>query len=360
MSKKPIRLEKTCLNCDHLVPHRYCENCGQENIETRRSFHHLFTRFFLDLTHYDNAFWKTIYNLMFKPAALSKAYLSGKRLQYLNPIQLYVFISFITFLIVSVFSIETNVVADIPKENGIEKEITKAKITPIDSIHFKEKSIDGLTKIGLISQGKNDTLKKILDGTNEINSKRILNLGLENIAEMDSLRKKGSKNITANSTKYQFIKKLLKIEEEQTEEEIFKDFSTAFNLNLPKVLFIYMPIFAFILWLFHNKKKWYYFDHGIFTLHYFSFLLLMILMLFFINKLEPLMKVYSVLGWFHFGLSTAGYFYMFYYFFPAHRRFYGDRVLLSFFKSSLVYIISILVFSVMVLLFSLYMYLHLN
>jgi hypothetical protein len=72
---------------------------------------------------------------------------------------------------------------------------------------------------------------------------------------MDSLRKKGFKNITANSTKYQFIKKLLKIEEEQTKEEIFKDFSTAFNLNLPEVLFIYMPVFAFILWLFHNKRK---------------------------------------------------------------------------------------------------------
>jgi hypothetical protein len=126
---------------------------------------------------------------------------------------------------------------------------------PIDSIHIKEKSIDGLTKIGLISQGKNDTLKKTLDGTNEINSKIILNLGLENIAKMDSLRKKGFKNITANSIKYQFIKKLLKIEEEQTKEEIFKDFSIAFNLNLPEVLFIYMPVFAFILWLFHNKRK---------------------------------------------------------------------------------------------------------
>jgi hypothetical protein len=24
-----------------------------------------------------------------------------------------------------------------------------------------------------------------------------------------------------------------------------------------------MPIFFFSLWLFHNKKRWYYFDHGI-------------------------------------------------------------------------------------------------
>ena len=36
-----------------------------------------------------------------------------------------------------------------------------------------------------------------------------------------------------------------------------------------------MPFFALTLWLTHNKKKWWYFDHGIFTFHYFaSFLLI--------------------------------------------------------------------------------------
>jgi hypothetical protein len=45
--------------------------------------------------------------------------------------------------------------------------------------------------------------------------------------------------------------------------------------NIPKALFFYMPIFAFVLWLFHyNKKKYYYFDSGIFTLHFFSIVLL--------------------------------------------------------------------------------------
>ena len=59
--------------------------------------------------------------------------------------------------------------------------------------------------------------------------------------------------------------------------EIIEKFISSFTHNLPKVLFVFMPIFAFFLWLFHNKKRWYYFDHGIFTLHYFSFLLLIFL-----------------------------------------------------------------------------------
>ena len=98
MSHSPIRNDKTCLNCRHVVQERFCPNCGQENTESRKTFHHLFIHFFEDLTHYENAFWRTIKNLLFKPAALTKEYLYGKRLSYLAAGRLYILISFITFL----------------------------------------------------------------------------------------------------------------------------------------------------------------------------------------------------------------------------------------------------------------------
>ena len=101
MSKEKLRIDKNCLNCQQTVKHRYCPHCGQENTEITKSFHHLFTHFFEDLTHYDSSFWKTIIYLFFKPAALTKEYLSGKRLSFLAPIRLYIFISFITFFLIS-------------------------------------------------------------------------------------------------------------------------------------------------------------------------------------------------------------------------------------------------------------------
>lgn len=106
MSKSKIRNDKACLNCRYVVENRFCPNCGQENTDTRKTFHHLFVHFFEDLTHYENAFWPTIKNLIFKPAALTKEYLSGKRLTYLAPVRLYIFVSFITFLIITLFSSE--------------------------------------------------------------------------------------------------------------------------------------------------------------------------------------------------------------------------------------------------------------
>lgn len=357
MAKEPVRLDKTCQNCNHWVEERFCPSCGQENIETRKSFHHVFTHFLEDLTHYDNSFWRTIFTLLFKPAALSKAYVAGKRTYYLNPFRLYFFISFITFLTITLFSTDSGTKSISDEE--VKKEQSSG-VPSIDSLHIKEKGIDGLTKIGVFTQDNNNSLKKILNDTVKINTKGIINLGLSNKNELDSLQKKGSKEVAASSTKYWFLKNWLAIEEKHTDKEIVTDFSIAFRTNFPKILFIYLPVFAFILWLFHDKKRWIYFDHGIFTLHYFSFLLLMTLVLFGWNKLEPLSTATPILSWIHFSLKIFGYLFMFYYFFPAHRLFYGDKFLLSFFKSSLVYLINLLMFSFIMVLFSLYTYFNLK
>lgn len=61
-----------------MVGNKFCPNCAQENSDTRKTFHHLFLHFFEDLTHYENAFWRTIKILLLNPALLTKEYLSGK------------------------------------------------------------------------------------------------------------------------------------------------------------------------------------------------------------------------------------------------------------------------------------------
>lgn len=97
MAHDDLRKDKTCQNCFHVVENKFCPNCGQKNTETRQSFAHLFTHFVEDFTHYDNAFWTTIKNLLFKPGLLTKEYLSGKRQRFVPPVKLYIFVSFVTF-----------------------------------------------------------------------------------------------------------------------------------------------------------------------------------------------------------------------------------------------------------------------
>jgi hypothetical protein len=103
-----LRQDKTCLNCGANVEERYCPRCGQENLEPKESFGRLISHFFSDLTHYDSKLFITVKNLLGKPGFLTKEYLAGKRLHYLHPIRIYVFVSFLYFLMILGFNTHKN------------------------------------------------------------------------------------------------------------------------------------------------------------------------------------------------------------------------------------------------------------
>jgi len=140
--------------------------------------------------------------------------------------------------------------------------------------------------------------------------------------------------------------KKIKIDKEKFEERLAHDF--------PKAIFLYMPVFAFWLWLFHNKKKWYYFDHGIFTLHYFSFILLSCLLYILLHWTYTyfdignirLIKTFSVF------FSIAFFFYFIYYFFHSHRKVYHESKAVSRLKCSFLLFINSIC---MLLFFALYL-----
>jgi hypothetical protein len=301
MSHSPIRKDKTCLNCRHVVEQRFCPNCGQENTDSRKTFHHLFVHFFEDLTHYENAFWKTIRNLLFKPATLTKEYLSGKRLSYLAPVRLYIFISFITFLLIALFP--SHVTENLKKsEKDITTNLIKQDKKGIET--FKEKT----------------------------------HFEMKSMKEIDSIQKYGKPSEKYTDFEYWLYEKVVHVTENNSKAEIIEKFIESFVHNIPKILFIIMPFFAFFLWIFHNKKKWYYFDHGIFTLHYFSFLLLIFLILFIIQKITDLLG--SGFGFIADITNFVGILWMSYYFYPAHHRFYGESRIVSFIKSVFLFFIN--------------------
>ncbi len=383
MSHSPIRKDKTCLNCRHVVDLRFCPNCGQENTDTRKTFHHLFIHFFEDLTHYENAFWKTIKNLIFRPASLTKEYLSGRRLSYLAPVRLYIFISVVTFFLIAVIPEKENKNDDVIKitdgkkkpDNGlytkfngdyakkVQEERRKDSIRQ-DSVYQskinkKIKRIDALQKKGELTELEAKAMKKVFQ---EVQKKKrddlSFNFGYTSIAEMDSIRKVNPGEV--NDFEYWLNKKTIPITDKYDSDEIIAKFSEQAERNFPKTLFIYMPLFAFLLWLLHNKKRWYYFDHGIFTLHYFSFLLLVTLLLFLTSTAFDYCGDYTVVRILKTIINLVGYLWMFYYIFPAHHRFYGETRWVSFFKTCLIYFVNTILFSILIILFFLYTFINIH
>jgi hypothetical protein len=324
--KNPLRKDKTCLNCNYVVDNRFCSNCGQENTDTRKTFFHLFVHFFEDLTHYENAFWKTIKNLLLRPASLTKEYLSGKRMSYLAPVRLYIFVSFITFFILSILPKD-----DLKEHKAIEN-TNGLTTTQRDSLLALEKS-------NKFHYGKYGSTVRELDSTQAL-------VPVE-------------KRLSA--FQYGIIKKAMLVTEHSDGGEILEKFRESFTHNFPKVLFIYMPLFAFILWLFQDKKKWYYFDHGIFTLHYFSFLLLMFLILTLVDDLifmafgeNAFLDVVSNL------MTLAFFIWTFSYFFLAHHRFYKQTRMTTIIKGlSMFFINSILIVFILTI-FAIYTFINLH
>lgn len=344
MSKNPQRKDKTCLNCRYVVQNRFCSNCGQENIDIRKTFHQLFIHFFEDLTHYENAFWKTIKNLILKPATLTKEYLSGKRLSYLAPIRLYIFISFITFFLISVFP---------------DKKIEHSDANPKQTTDLK---INKLIHPGTVAKDNLDSIQKTINKSVELNQQveKPFNFEIKTVRELDSIQEFGKAEDRYSSFEYSVIKKVLTVTENNTIDQIIEKFRASFLHDFPKVLFIYLPIFAFFLWLFHNKKKWYYFDHGIFTLHYFSFLLLLILILFLTDKIFLLLAKSSITNFLSGVIYFVGFGWMLYYFFPAHHRFYGESRLISFIKTIFLIFINFIIIILLLLLFAFYTFINLH
>lgn len=342
MSRSPLRTDKTCLNCSHVVDQRYCPNCGQENTETRKTFHHLFVHFFEDLTHYENAFWKTIRNLLFKPGSLTKVYLSGKRMSYLAPIRLYIFISFVTFFLLSL----------LPEEQTS------------DTVNFTQPK-----KGGLNYSWQTPEAKKEQDSVNKVIRDSIAKyagrkgdydlFGYSSVRELDSIQQYGAEQDKLPAFFYKKLRKALYIKENNTSKEIKEKFFESLWHNYPKALFIYMPMFAFVLWLFQDKKRWYYFDHGIFTLHYFSFLLLAYLIASLISCVFGLVDfwLFDVLD----GLITFVLLcYAFYYFFPAHHRFYEETRGVTIVKGGCMFFINMTLAGILMIVLMVYTFLNIH
>src|SRR5882757_660843 len=99
--KQPVEIH-TCRNCKHTFSGKICNHCGEKvfdekQLSTKNFIHQTFD-FFL---HWESKVLKTIRLNFLKPGFVTKENLRGVRVPYAKPIQLYLVVAVVFYLIVS-------------------------------------------------------------------------------------------------------------------------------------------------------------------------------------------------------------------------------------------------------------------
>jgi len=91
----------TCKNCGSKLQENYCAKCGEKRFDKNQlSFKHFVEETFEGLVHFDNKLFRTIKTLFAKPGQLSLDYVEGRRTMYMKPIQFFLVINLLFFVLV--------------------------------------------------------------------------------------------------------------------------------------------------------------------------------------------------------------------------------------------------------------------
>jgi Protein of unknown function (DUF3667) len=272
-----------------MVGERYCTHCGQENLEPKESVGHLMRHFFEDITHFDGKFFTTLKDLIVRPGFLTREYVAGRRVAYLNPIRMYIFISAIFFIALFASTEES---APQPEDNSYAVNVFRQQLA--DSLRSAkadslQKSFNGKMAAQL------DSLKTKKDSNQALG----LNYGSAGMVKIDITENKyktvreydSVQRTLADTAKDRGIMHwILRNNVRQKEKHGGRNtvhIEVDVSHDIPKIMFFILPLFALYVSWFYSRKKYYYVNHAIFSVHFHCFIFILFLFLLLLAKIIP-------------------------------------------------------------------------
>lgn len=273
-----------CKNCAHPLLGAYCAVCGQPTKTRRRSVRHLVDDFVKDIFNLDSRILRTARALLFRPGELPKAFREGRMQPYVPSIRLYLFVSLIFFVLLSLTKIAIvqiqvnakpikvvyqNGVAFIPNpayeagdnDPDVKKyvkpliPIDKARVSQPGGVNTYSTTAHFFAPLGSV----HSTLTK--EQRAHLLEKPLIQMDVPNKKEVDWV----ARNIYSSMNR-------LALDPAALNEPL-----TAW---IPRVLFVLLPLYALVLALFHirRRKDFFLVDHLVFSLsiHSFTFVAVML------------------------------------------------------------------------------------
>lgn len=307
-----------CPNCDALIASSFCSSCGQRAGSRSLSLGHLLQEGIGDVYQLDSRLWRTLRLLLCQPGSLTLDHLAGRRERYVPPFRLYLVVSLLLFL----FTPEVSDFDLVPVQFS-----TPATV---------QKSIDA-TKAALAAKraeaarlGSNDARVDAIEALQEK-----LNDQTEALRDVSELTAKPASSCDRAQFDFFASKRFeprLRAACRKIEADHGKGLFAAFLHNLPKMMFLFLPLVALFNKILYVRSKRYYVEHLLFLVHLHVFIFLMFVFIVLGNRVlalvpggvnPPGIVTFLVV------VGILSYVYM------ALRRFYGQGRVKTFIKFGL-------------------------
>ena len=342
---------ENCLNCGEVLRGQHCSHCGQRARVRVLSLSGLLRDLFGDLTDWDSRVWRTLLPLAFRPGVLTAEYLRGRRTHYTPPFRMYLVLSVLFFL------------------------ATTLGANPGDAMRF---NVDGDGGANLqISDGTPDappagsapaapsgTKTADVPATLDPERRRIVEAIVGRVPEADRARVRAELEREIGGLAEEDVAPVARLVDDPCGESNFtvqlggwgekyeprlreacrkiiadsNSFGRALYENVPKMMFIFLPLIAGVMFVLYLGSGRYYVEHLLFFVHYHAFFFLGGLAIVLLDRgagLAAGTALETGLRFLEGALSAVLVLYVPYYLYRAMRRVYGQGRAVTLLKYSL-------------------------
>jgi len=258
-----------CISCGADTFGVFCPNCGQKNDDLRRSLFLLGRDFIEDTFAFDSRMWRTLGLLAVAPGVVPTNYAHGRRSKYTPPVRLFLVVSFLFFLILT---LTQTLIAAI--------EVRQADESVVAGIILDKEDFEpsATVNVDIGDEGIDCEMGMSLEFFVKASS---LNTNSETVDTcLASLRQAATEDIET-SLRAENEEDAMTAEEAEEAVAMFdrvaagaseavknpKAFNAAFNNWLPRIMFLMTPVLALVMGVFIRGKDALFFDHMVLSLY---------------------------------------------------------------------------------------------
>ena len=283
---------ENCLNCGEVLTGQHCSHCGQPAKVRVLSLWGLIKDVIGDVLDADSRVWRTLWPLAFRPGLLTQEFLRGRRARYTPPFRMYLVLSLVFFLLAS-FSDPGREIVQINDDGpniqlraggGTSDGTTATPATTSPAPPVPQATPAAPAPKVVVDEETRKLVDQIVSRMPERERERIRSELEQNLVTATPEERAAAAKFMADPCSEDSFKvqggPLIDQYEPRLRDACRKivadqqSFGRALWNNVPKMMFIFLPLIAAVLSLLYVRSGRYYVEHLLFVVHFHAFFFL--------------------------------------------------------------------------------------